>query len=477
MKKIKLLFMMLFSIMILPIMVNAASGKITISGTSTTVVGNKVTVTVKLSSGASWEMNLNYDKNYLQLISGGGEAGGTKMVNTSAGKPNRTYTFTFKTLKKGSTTVKIGSYYIVDDDFNTMDISAGSKTIKIITQEELEASYSKDNNLKSLSVEGYEFDKEFNKDKVDYVVNVPEGTTSINILATANDSKSSISGKGTVEVSPGTNNLKIVVRAENGSEKTYNLVVNVIDQNPINVEIDNEKYTVIKLRNNFTCPELYTESEVTINNMVIPACTNEFINYTLVGLKKEDGTVISFRYFEGKYLKYNEIVGQSIKLVNDDFTTEIDGLIKEKVEIDGIEYDAYKFSNISKFYVIYGIDIATGEKGLYVYDSLHKTISGYDTEYIDYLKEQNELYLYIIITFGVGLFLAIICILLLSKGKKKRKKVKEKNNNKNDDVIKNKEEIKDDNFIKEKKDNKEIEEDKTDTYYLFENDKKKKHKK
>lgn len=488
MKKIKFLLIMLLSIIILPSIVSAASGKITISGTSTTVVGNKVTVTVKLSAGASWEMNLNYDKSYLQLVSGGGEAGGTKMVNTSTGKPNRTYTFTFKTLKTGSTTIKIGSYYIVDDSFNTMDISAGSKTVKIITQEELEASYSKDNNLKSLSVDGYELDKEFNKDTLEYSVTVPEGTTSIKINAITNDSRASITGLGEVSVSEGTNNLSIVVKAENGSEKTYNLVVNVIDQNPINVKIDNENYTVIKLRSNFTCPELFSESEVVVNNIPVPACTNELIDYTLVGLKKEDGVVVSFRYLDGKYYKYNEIVGQSIKLVSSDYNEDVEGLIKEMVNIDGVDYNAYKFSNNSKYYVIYGIDIATGENGLYVYDLVHKTISGYDTEYIDYLKSQNELYLYVIISFGIGLFLAIICILLLNKNKKKgkvdnkenipkdkKKKVKNKKNK--NELDEKKEEIKDDNFIEEKKEDQEIEEDKTDTYYLFESDKKKKHKK
>lgn len=489
MKKIKYLLGILISLIILPNLVYASSGKITISSTSTIVVGNKVTVTVKISSGASWEANLNYDKNYLQLVSGGGEAGGTKMVNTSTGNPNRTYTFTFKTLKKGSTTIKIGSYYIVDDNFNTMDISVGSKTIKIITQEELEASYSKDNNLKSLSVEGYELDREFNKDTLDYVVNVDEGTTSINVLAVVNDKKSTVNGTGTVEVTPGTNNLKIVVRAENGSEKIYNLVVNVIDQNPINVELDNENYTIVKLRKNYTCPELYTESEVTINDMVIPACTNEFINYTLVGLKKEEGTISSYRYDNGNYVKYNEIIGQSIKLVNDNYDVNIEGLKESIITIDNIEYKAFKFSDNSKYYVIYGIDISTGKKDFYVYDTVNKTISGYDTEYIDYLKNQNEMYLYVIMAFGIGLFLSIICIILLSKSKKKvkldnkdnlvkdkKKKIKKKKNENDLDENKEEKEIKDDNFIEEKKKDKEMLEDKTDTYYLFDSDKKKKHK-
>jgi len=385
MKKIKLLIITIISMFILPGMVSAASGKITISGTSTTVVGNKVTVTVKLSAGASWEMNLNYDKNYLQLVSGGGEANGTRMVNTSSGKPNRTYTFTFKTLKKGSTTVKVGSYYIIDDNFNEMDISAGSKTIKIITQEELEASYSKDNNLKSLEVSGYELNETFNKDILNYSVNVPEGTTSINVSAISSDSKASVSGDGEIEVSEGINNLSIVVRAENGSEKTYNLLVNVIDQNPINISIDNINYTVIKLRQNYICPELFEESEITINEFQIPVCINKNINYTLVGLKKEDGEVDNFIYNNGKYTKYNELVGTSQKIIQIDYKNEIEGLTKTKEKINDLEYQVFKFSENSKSYVIYGMNVETGEKDFYVYDTKNKTFSSYDREHIDYL--------------------------------------------------------------------------------------------
>ena len=61
MKRIKLILFSLVCLLSLPIMVNAASGKITVSSTSTVVVGNNVTVTVTLSSATSigsWEMSL-----------------------------------------------------------------------------------------------------------------------------------------------------------------------------------------------------------------------------------------------------------------------------------------------------------------------------------------------------------------------------------------------------------------------------------
>lgn len=494
MKKLKLLIVALLSLIILPSIVSAASGKISVSGTTTSVVGNKVTVTVTLSSSTkigSWQMQLNYDKKYLQLTSSSAEAGGTVMASSSAtGVKSKKYTFTFKTLKTGSTTVSVGSYLAYAfDDLSEMTLSAGSKKLNIITQEELEASYSKDNNLKGLSVEGYEISPAFDKDTLSYTVNVPEGTTSITVNALENDSKASVSGDGAITVTEGINNVNIVVRAENGSEKTYSLIVNVIDQNPINVEVNNINYTVIKLRNNYICPELFENSEVTINSFQIPACINEKIKYTLVGLKREDGTIEHFIYDNGKYTKYNETIGTSLKIIALDYNGEIDGLDKTKEKINDIEYTVFKFKNSEKFYVVYGMNVETGEKDFYVYDVKNKTFSFYDTEYIDYLKMQNKTYLYVVLAFGVGLLLSLVCVISLSSSKRKLKKkhkqqVEEIKNesSKKDKKVKKKKEAEELNEAVIKEDINELneivsEDEDTAIYNLFEDDKKSKKKK
>jgi len=479
MKKIKYFIITILMLIILPSVVNAASGSIKVTGTSTVVVGNKVTVTVALSSSTeigSWQMQLSYDKKYLQLTSTTAESGGAVMSNSSSGTKSKKYTYTFKTLKTGSTNVAVNSYLVYAyDDMSKMSITSSSKTIKIITQAELEASYSKDNNLKSLKVDGYELTPAFSKDTLNYTVNVPEGTTSVKVSAIPNDSKADVSGDGTIEVSEGTNNVTLVVRAENGSEKKYTLVLNVIDQNPINVSVDGENYTVIKLKKNYTCPELFDDSEITIDGYQIPACVNEKINYTLVGLKKEDGTIENFIYDNGKYTKYREIVGTSLKIIAQDYNGEIEGLIKVKEKINDKDYQVFKFSDSSRFYVVYGMNVETGEKDFYVYDSKNNTFNLYDTEYIDYLKELNKTYIYIIIGFGIGLFLSLICIISLNRGKNKLKKLYKKEHLKKESPKRNKKEIKenviekDDNELKE--DNKK--EQDSEIYNLFEDDKKK----
>ena len=113
MKKVKIFIITLLCLIFFPITANATSGSIRITGTSSAVVGNTVTITVTLSSSTpigSWDMDLNYDRSYLQLISANSEAGGVSMVNSSSGTTSKSYTFKFKALKSGSTKLSMSSY-------------------------------------------------------------------------------------------------------------------------------------------------------------------------------------------------------------------------------------------------------------------------------------------------------------------------------------------------------------------------------
>jgi len=445
------------------------------SSTKLTIKGSDVTGRFNITSSNSSVVSISEDRAWIE---------------------NDSYTIKLSALSVGTSTITVTPVGVSDGNGNAANLSA--KTIKITVS--LPREKSTDNTLSNLSVEGFEISPKFNKDTLDYSVNVPEGTTSVKVTASATSKYASISGTGNKEVIEGINNLSVVVKSETGTERIYNLVVNVIDQNPINVTNNGINYTVIKLRNNYSCPELFTESEIVIDNIPIPACTNDVIDYTLIRLKKEDGTVENFRYDNGNYIKYNELSSSNIKLINEIYDGVVDGLKETKVKINDIEYQAFKFSDSSKYYIVYGINIKTGEKGLYVYDSVNETFSGYDTEYIDYLTKQNEMYLYVIIAFGCGLFLSIICIFLLNKNKRKlKKKFKENKNNikehnakkdveakeieENKDtanIIEEQKEINEDNNIEEDVNEvKEINNDKeeTQTYYLFESDKKKKHKK
>ena len=177
MKKILFILTAFLSLMILPMTSEASSGSIKItSSSSQVIVGNTVTVKVTLSSGialGSWEFDINYDNSFLKLTESNADNGGTYFVNAGDGKSkSKTYTLKFRALKSGATNITVGSNDVYGYDKSSMSISKTNKRLTLMTQKELEASYSKDNNLKDLTVEGYTLDKPFNKDTLEYTVNV-----------------------------------------------------------------------------------------------------------------------------------------------------------------------------------------------------------------------------------------------------------------------------------------------------------------
>lgn len=437
MKRIKKIFMAMLISLLFPCIVNAASGSINIASSSTVVVGNKVTVTVTISSGTkmgSWQMSLNYDKSYLQLTNSTARDGGTFMIDYAEdpGVLKKTYTFTFKTLKSGTTKLSVDGYRAyVSSDLSALSLSANTKQIRIITQAELEASYSKNNNLSALEVEGFTLTPEFKTDILEYSVVVPENTKEVNIKANVQDKRASVNGIGTQAVNPGANKFSVVVRAQSGAEKTYVINVEVKDENPINVTVNGKNYTVVKIKENLPAASLYTETTININGFEIPAYKNDNTNLVLVGLKDEEGNISLYIYNKDKneYQEYNEIGVNKITIYPLTSNEEIKGYKKDTITINGVKVDGYYYTKDSDYVIIYGINVETGDKGFYMYDKKMQSLIKYNDEYIIDLNKKIELYTYIIIGFsGVFILMIIIMIVLAKKksGKKKKQKPIEK---------------------------------------------------
>ena len=84
-------------------------------------------------------------------------------------------------------------------------------------------------NLSNLGIKPKEYDfKGFRASKTSYEVTVPNDVTQIEVYASKQDSKATIEGLGKKNLQEGTNVFKIVVKAEDGTTKTYKL--NVIRQ-------------------------------------------------------------------------------------------------------------------------------------------------------------------------------------------------------------------------------------------------------
>lgn len=84
---------------------------------------------------------------------------------------------------------------------------------------------SRNNYLKTLSVEGYELNTEFSKENTTYFLTVQNDITTIKITATKEESSSTVCIYGNENLKVGTNKILISVTAENGDVRTYRIFV------------------------------------------------------------------------------------------------------------------------------------------------------------------------------------------------------------------------------------------------------------
>ena len=414
--------------------INAASASISVSSsTSKVVVGNTFTVTIKISSGSSlgaWEFTPSYNTKVFKLVSG--ETPVVGFVEKD-GVKSKSYTYKFKAIAKGSGAITVKSAGALTWGKEKLSLSIGSKSVTVITQADLEASYSKNNNLKSLSVQGYNISPAFKSNITDYKVDVNSNTEQVTIVASKEDSRSSISGVGTYDVSEGENKFNITVTAENGSTKTYKLIVNVIDPNPINVTIDEKEYTVVKRESSLETPQGFEKTKVTINEQEIPGFFNEINNFTLVGLKDKEGTIEYYLYNKetNTYEKYAEAALDSFKI----YPLKIDKQFNEtykktNIKINDVDFEAMNQTN-TNYYIIYAKNLLTGKNNYFKYDKALNSLITYDNdELLKPLQKEVEKYKKFIVFLGaetifVTIVLIIVLISLLIKKAKKKKLYKE----------------------------------------------------
>lgn len=410
---------------------NAASATFKVSSSSSkVVVGNTFTITVKVSSTellGSWEYTIDYNSSYISLVSG------TKSIAAfgDGSIKSKSYTYKFKAIKSGSTNISVKSAGAYSWSESQLSTSILKTSINIVTKAEVQASYSKDNNLKSLSVNDLPLTPTFISNIVDYSIDLDSNTKSINIKALPNDSKATVNGTGTFEVIEGENKFTIIVTAENGSEKKYNIVANVIDPNPIKVKTSiGEELTIVKRVSALTFPSSYVETKIKISNQEVPAFTSEITNFTLVGLKNSKGEINLYIYDDNTFTKYTEIKLNELTILPIDENIEnLENYIKTKITINNEKITAYKYNKKSNFAIITAIDTENGEKNKYTYDIKNNTAIFYNNEEIKMLNSKSQTYLYIIIGFLVETFLLFILIILLLKRKTKQiRKTKEKLN-------------------------------------------------
>ena len=346
--------------------------------------------------------------------------------DTSCGfqSPSGQITYSLKTKAIGSTTITLTPTNMASVSSEAKYTTSSSVTINVKAKPVVVLSG--DNALGSLGVDGKELSPTFNRDTLEYSVELEPETTSINIWANASHGGASIAGAGAREVVDGDNRLEVIVTAENGSKRTYVINASVKEYNPIKQNIGDKEYTVVRKKSQLKAPENYTETTVTIEDEEVPAFTSEVTKYILVGLKNESGNIDLYVYKDGKYTLYKEYTFNKVVL----YPLEMDeskvphGYNKTTIIYNDEKIEAYKMSELSNYAILYGMNIETGETHLYMYDEEEDTLQIYNDEMIKPMSEKLEqLKLMVAVLSGISAFLFLLCIIIgSSKGKSKSKK-------------------------------------------------------
>ena len=407
----------------------AASSSITVKGTNKKViVGETIKVTITVSSTkslGSWEFDVKYDTDKLTLVSSTleGKTRSVGFVSDSSTK-SKTYTMTFKAKKSGTAKIYIDNSLVFGYDESVLSSSEGSTSLTLITQAELEASYSKDNYLKSLKVDGYDLTPEFNKDTLEYSLELENDIREIKVSATANDSKADVEGTGKHELSEGENKITISVTAENGNVRNYIINATVKELNPINVTVDDKNYTVVRKAENLEAPSTFVSTTTAINGEEVPAFESSITGYLIVGLKDESGNISYFIYDNNTYTLYEERMFNGITLyVKEPLESEIpEGYVKDDLSIGGVPTVVYR-SEENPYPVIYGINVQTGQTNFYNLDEEEMTLQRLViTEKIEEETTKGS-YVYLVVLLSItNLLLLIFLILLNVKLRKARNK-------------------------------------------------------
>ena len=447
MKKRYLVFLLTFIIMMTPkVALAAPSVSMSCRSSGTVSVGSTISVTVSGSSSedAMWDMTTySNDESKLKI------SGTSRYVSDDFFK-NTSRTYKFIATDVG--TVTVSSHATVSNYSGEKGNGSTSCLIKVVSKsssnnstsstKKEEKEKSSDNSLKSLEIEGASLNPEFNKDTLEYSVNIEnDEKTKINIKATSNDNKAKIEGIGEKDIDFGINKFEISVKAENGTIRTYVVNVTLSEKNPIIVKVNGKKYKVMKKINGIDAPNGYEKDTIKIKGKEVEVYKNKTTKYTLVALIDEDDKSSLFIYKNNEYIEYNEFSNSSLRLLILSNNKKAPYKYKKSIfSIDNKNIKGYLFDENSDFRLVYALNLDTNEKDFYLYDLNQKTFQRFYSQqtniYISLVKKCKTLFM---IVGAIIFILFILWVVTLTRGLKFKKNYinkveKAKNNVKYQDV-------------------------------------------
>ena len=413
----------------------AASISVT-AGQSSVKVGNTVAFTITVPSNTqAWTYQVAWSDN-LTYVSGDTEPMGFE------GNSTRNQLI-FKANGEGTGKVWIagGSYSIDRQPYD----ASGSATVSIVSASQPSQGYdhgdfdddpptpskSSNNALAALTVSAGELAPAFDPTITDYTLSLPLRTNKITFTATPSDSKATVQGDGEVALRGGENKVAVVVTAEDGSAKTYNITVKVAREPTVFFSLNGESLGVMQDTDGVTPPAGFSPTTVPYSGEELPAWTNA-AGQMLLYLVNQDTLAAGFYLYdeaEGVQSPYLPIVYGATTYVYTGVPAEkesIPGLTLCDVEAFGHILKGWKYEDASlqDFCVLYLMD-AGGNYGCHTYDSQSGTLQRFSgAVFTDDGRTMRVPMLYVYIAGGAAAVLLLLVIILaavcISRGKKLR---------------------------------------------------------
>jgi len=323
MKKIKYLIIILMAILIPYINVFAgANGGLSVSSSSVQV-GDSFTVSVRVTSAATWNIHVS---------STGPVSGcslnevGDNVVNSNIVDTNKTFSASCKATGEGTITIYLtGDATSISDEkannvsatkvvtvskknstssnYSTNSTSTKSNSSSTTTNKkakEEDNNKSKNNALKEIKVDGYDLTR---VDNNNYALTVTNDVEKINLIATAEDSKATVTGTGVKNLNVGENLIQVIITSEAGT------------QNRINVKITRKKGFFIE-----DLDSLLKNNKIKTLNITINSDTK--ITKKDLEKIKSSKKVVNFNYYVDDVIFYTWIIdGSKLSNTNDFLTT------------------------------------------------------------------------------------------------------------------------------------------------------------
>lgn len=428
----------IFAIIAVLLNINVYASDFNVSISSGEVTqGENITIIVNMNSDVTvggYQLQLLYDANLLEYVSGAdGDdkdgKGSVKLLCDTDYTNSFTYKITFKAKQVGNVNLSIVNDGGIYDwpSLNDLTLKAADGTVTV----KAPSTASSNANLSSLSLMAVKADgwsgsvnlmPDFSKDVTSYQLWLGSEFSKLSVSAVAEDGKAKIATAGTELTAGQDNTATVTVTAEDGTVKTYTIIVHVKakpaentttaaennntdtpadsttapDDNPQdtttgndnpagpadrNVTISEKSYTVVDVPEDMELPEGFERKAVSWNGIEVMGASDQSGTLTLLYLNNNETSESRFYVYNSEKSSYTAFVSYTITqrsyvmlMADDDLMFEGEKAAEsKKLELTTLNIadnyvDAYKLKNAENIYIVKAMNW-DNKIGYYYYSS------------------------------------------------------------------------------------------------------------